>query len=201
MSKNFEQVIQRPNAASSTKWLVGNSQMAKFSGALGHFQIRYKRGGKIEEIMAETERLVTSNKATHVIVDGFQNSVRDIRSGILNLEVDILPRLKFLNKKAKVVLSEVLYCPEHQEYVNTLHMINRQIRRMNREASGMETPRPWKALNAIYQNRNRKQAYTVTQFPDAFTKDGYHINVAKIIDYEAELAACMAAMVAGTKQK
>ena len=41
----------------------------------------------------------------------------------------------------------------------------------------------------------------MTQFPDAFTKDGYHINVAKIIDYEVELAACMAAMVTGTKQK
>ena len=37
---------------------------------------------QIEEIMAETERLVTSNKATHV--DEFQNSVRDIRSGILD---------------------------------------------------------------------------------------------------------------------
>ena len=41
----------------------------------------------------------------------------------------------------------------------------------------------------------------MTQFPDALAKDGYHINVAKIIDYKAELAACMAAMVAGTKQK
>ena len=56
MSKNFEQIKQRPNAAASTRWIVGNSQMAKFSRALGHFQIRYKRGGKIEEIMAETER-------------------------------------------------------------------------------------------------------------------------------------------------
>ena len=37
---------------------------------------------QIEEIMAETERLVTSNKATHV--DEFQNSVRDIRSRILD---------------------------------------------------------------------------------------------------------------------
>ena len=59
MSKNFEQIKQRPNAAASTKWIVGNSQMAKFSGALGHFQIRYKRGGKIEEIMAKTERPLT----------------------------------------------------------------------------------------------------------------------------------------------
>ena len=64
MSKNFEQIKQRPNAAASTRWIVGNSQMAKFSGALGHFQIRYKHGGKIDEIMAETERLVFWNKAT-----------------------------------------------------------------------------------------------------------------------------------------
>ena len=201
MLKNFEQIKQRPNAAASTRWIVGNSQMAKFSGALGHFQIRYKRGGKIEEIMAETERLVFWNKATHVIVDGFQNSVRDIRNGTLNLEADILPRLKTLNRQAKVVLSEVLYCPEHQEYMNTLHMINRQVRRMNREASGMESPRPWKALKAIFRNRNRKQADTVTTFPNAFANDGYHINVAKIIDYEAELAAFMAAMVTESKQK
>ena len=41
----------------------------------------------------------------------------------------------------------------------------------------------------------------MTTFPDAFAKDRYHINVAKIIDYEAELAAYMAAMVTGTKQK
>ena len=65
----------------------------------------------------------------------------------------------------------------------------------------METPRPWKALNAIYRDRNRKQADTVYTFPNAFTQDGYHINVDKIIDYEAELAAFMAAMVTGTKQK
>ena len=78
MSRNFEQLKQRPNAAASTKWIVGNSQMARFSGALGHFQISFKRGGKIEEIMAETERLMFWNEATHVIVDGFQNSVQDI---------------------------------------------------------------------------------------------------------------------------
>ena len=175
--------------------------MAKFSGTLGHYQIMYKQGGQIEEIMEKTEWLITSKKATHVIVDGIQNSVRDIRNGSLKLEADLLSRLKVLNKQAKVVLSEVLYCPEHLEYLDTLHMINRQVRRMNREASGMESPRPWRALNAIYQNRNRKQADTVTTFPDSFAKDGYHINVAKIIDYEAELAAFMAAMVTGTKQK
>ena len=114
--------------------------MAKFSGALGHYQIRYKRGGKIEEIMAETERIVTSKKATHVIVDGIQNSVREIRNGSLKLEKDVLSRLKVLNKQAKVVLAEVLYCPEHLEYLDTLHMINRQVRRMNKEASGMDSP-------------------------------------------------------------
>ena len=58
MSKNFEQVKQRPNAAASNRWIVGNSQMAKFSGALGHYQIMYKRGGKIEEIVAEAEWII-----------------------------------------------------------------------------------------------------------------------------------------------
>ena len=74
------------NAASSTKWLVGNSQMANFSGAMGHYQIIYKCGGKIEEIVAEAEWIITAKKATHVIVDGIQNSVREIRDGSLNLE-------------------------------------------------------------------------------------------------------------------
>ena len=91
MSRNFEQLKQRPNAAASTKWIVGNSQMVKFSGALGHFQISFKYGGKIEEIMAETERLVTSKKATHVIMDGIQNSVRDIRNGTLNWKQTFFP--------------------------------------------------------------------------------------------------------------
>ena len=201
MSHYFEQTQQCTNAATSTKWIIGNSQMAKFSGALGHYQIRYKRGGKIEEIMAETERLVTSKKATHVIVDGIQNSVREIRNGSLKLEKDVLSRLKVLNKQAKVVLAEVLYCPEHLEYLDTLHMINRQVRRMNKEASGMESPQPWRALNTIHRNRNRKQADTVTIFPESFAKDGYHINVANILDYEAELAAFMAAMVTSDTQK
>ena len=182
------------NAATSTKWLVGNSQMAKFSGALGHYQIMYKRGGKIEEIMAETEWIITSKKATHVIVDGIQNSVREIRNGSLNLEKDVQSRLKVLNKRAKVVLAEVLYCPEHMEFLDTLHMINRQVRRINREASGMESPQPWRALSSIHRNKNRKKADTVTIYPGSFARDGYHINMVKILDYEAELAAFMAAM-------
>ena len=41
----------------------------------------------------------------------------------------------------------------------------------------------------------------MTIFPDSFAKDGYHINVAKILDYEAELAAFMAAMVTSDTQK
>ena len=59
----------------------------------------------------KTEWLITSKKATHVIVDGIQNSVREIRNGSLKLEKDVLSRLKVLNKQAKVVLAEVLYCP------------------------------------------------------------------------------------------
>ena len=189
------------NAASSTKWLVGNSQMAKFSGTLGHYQIMYKRGGKIEEIVAEAEWIITSKKATHVIIDGIQNSVSEIRQGSLKLEKDVLSRLKVLNKKAKVVLAEVLYCPEHLEYLDTLHMINRQVRRINKEASGMESPQPWRALSSIHRNKNRKKSDTVTIFPGSFARDGYHINVVKILDYEAELAAFMAAMVTSDTQQ
>ena len=149
------------------------------------------------EIVAEAEWIITSKKATHVIIDGIQNSVREIRQGTLNLETEILPRLKALNKRALVVIAEVLYCPEHQEYLDTLHLINRQVRRMNREASGLESPQPWRALNSIHRNRNRKKADHITIFPGSYARDGYHINVAKVLDYEAELAAFMAAMVSG----
>ena len=175
--------------------------MAKFSGTLGHYQIMYKRGGKIEEIMEKTEWLITSKKATHVIVDGIQNSVREIRNGSLKLEKDVISRLKVLNKQAKVVLAEVLYCPEHLEYLNTLHMINRQVRRMNKEASGMESPQPWRVLNTITRSKNRRKADTVTIFPGSFARDGYHINVVKILDYEVELAAFIDAMVTGDTQQ
>ena len=75
-------------------------------------------------------------------------------------------------------------------------MINQQVRKMNREVSGIPTPQPWKCLNAIYRDRQRKQADKVIQFPDAYDKDGYHINVTKVLDYEVELAACMARMEA-----
>ena len=199
MPHHFEWLCN--DAATSTKWLVGNSQMAKFSGALGHYQIMYKRGGKINEIMGETEWIITSKKATHVIVDGIQNSVREIRNGSLNLEKEVFSRLKGLNKHAKVVLAEVLYCPQHLEYLSTLQMINRQVRRMNKEASGMDSPQPWRALNTIHRDKKRKQADTVTIFPGSFARDGYHINVVKILDYEAELAAFMAAMVTSDTQQ
>ena len=199
MPHHFEWLCN--DAATSTKWLVGNSQMAKFSGALGHYQIMYKRGGKIDEIMGETEWIITSKKATHVIVDGIQNSVREIRNGSLNLEKEVFSRLKGLNKHAKVVLAEVLYCPQHLEYLSTLQMINRQVRRMNKEASGMDSPQPWRALNTIHRDKKRKQADTVTIFPGSFARDGYHINVVKILDYEAELAAFMAAMVTSDTQQ
>ena len=130
--------------------------MAKFSGALGHYQIMYKRGGKIDEILAEEEWIILSKKATHVIVDGIQNSVMDIRNGSLKLEKEVFSRLKVLNKQAKVVLAEVLYCPEHLEYLSMLQMINRQVRRMNKEALGMDSPQPWRALNTIHRDKKRK---------------------------------------------
>ena len=149
------------------------------------------------EIMEEAEWLINTKKATHVLVDEIQNSVPDIVRGTLNLEAEVHQRLKALNKRALVVIAEVLYCPEHQKYLDTLHLINRQVRRMNREASGLESPQPLRALNSIHRNRNRKRADTITIFPGSYARDGYHINVAKILDYEAELAAFMAARVSG----
>ena len=181
----------------SSKWMIGNSQMARFQ-CQGDYQIMYKRGGKLTEIVAEVEWIIISKKATHVIIDGIQNSVRNIHQGILNLETDILPRLKALNKRAQVVLSEVLYCPEHLQYEDTLHLINRQVRRMNREASGLTSPQPWRALNTIKKGRNRREKKQVAIFPTSYARDNYHINQISILNYEAELAAFMAAMIDGT---
>ena len=148
------------------------------------------------ELVAEAEWLITMKKATHMLIDGIQNSVPDNVRGTLNLETEVQQRLKALNKRALVVLTEVLYCREHQQYNNTLHLINRQVRRMIREASGLASPQPWRALSSIHRDRSRKKKDQVTIFPDSFTRDGYHINQAKILNYEAELAAFMAHMVA-----
>ena len=49
--------------------------MAGFS-ASQDYNIAYKRGGRILELVAEAEWLV-SVRATHVIIDGIQNSVRE----------------------------------------------------------------------------------------------------------------------------
>ena len=195
MSHRFEWISSN---SSSSNWLVVNSQMARFSRRQGDYQITYKRGGKITELMAEAEWLITTKKATHVLIDGIQNSVPDIVRGTLNLEREVKQRLKALNKRALVVLAEVLYCPEHQQYNDTLHLINRQVRRMNREAYGMASPQPWRVLSTINRDKSRKKKDQVTIFPDSFARDGYHINQNKILDYEAELAAFMAHMVASS---
>ena len=198
MPHHFEWICN--NAAKSTNWLAGNSQMANFSGAFGYYQIMYKRGGKIDELMAEAEWIILTKKATHVIVDGIQNSVMDIRNGTVNLEKEVFSRLKVLNKQAKVVIAEVLYCPEHLEYYPTLQMINRQVKRMNKEASGMDSPQPWKVLSAIYRDSKRRRADAVEIFHGSYARDGYHINVERIFDYEIELATFMGAMVSDTQQ-
>ena len=149
------------------------------------------------EIIAEAEWLITAKKATHVLIDGIQNSIPDIVRGHLDLERDVLQRLKVLNKRAVVVLAEVLYCPEHYQYTDTLHLVNRKVRRINREASGLASPQPWRALSSIHRDRSRKQKDQVTIFPDSFARDGYHINQTKILDYEVELAAFITDMVSG----
>ena len=92
------------------------------------------------ELIAEAEWLVSTKKATHVLIDGIQNSIPDIVRGYLDLEADVLQRLKVLNRRALVVLAEVLYCPEHHQYTDTLHLVNRQVRRINREASRLASP-------------------------------------------------------------
>ena len=147
------------------------------------------------ELVVEAEWLITTKKATHVLIDGIQNSIPDIVRGTLNLETEVQQRLKALNKRALVVLAEVLYCPEHQQYTDTLHLVNRQVRRINREASGLASPQPWRALCAIQRDRSRKQKDQITIFPDLFARDGYHIHQTKILDYKVELAAFMIDMV------
>ena len=39
----------------SSNWLVGNSQMAKFHATHGDYQIAFKRGGRLMEIIEEAE--------------------------------------------------------------------------------------------------------------------------------------------------
>ena len=151
------------------------------------------------EILTEAEWVIITKKATHMIIDGIQNSVRDIQNGTLNLETEVLPRLKLLNKHAQVVLSEVLYCPEHLHlHEDTLNLINRQVRRINKEALGLTSPKPWKALCEIKKGTKRKEKKRVEIFPGAFACDGYHIHDNSITRYEAELAAYLGAMADGT---
>ena len=152
------------------------------------------------ELIAEAEWLITTKNATHVLIDGIQNSIPDIIRGTLNLETDVQQRLKALNKRALVVLAEVLYCPEHQQYNDTLHLINRQVRRINREASGLASPQPWRALSSIQRDKSRKQKDNIIIFPNSFARDGYHIHQSKILEYEAELAAFMNDMVTRSLQ-
>merc|ERR1712243_361820 len=92
----------------SSNWLVGNSQMAKFHATCGDYQIVYKREGKLMEIIEEAEWLVSKKKATHVLIDGIQNSVPEIMRVHLKLEKQVLQRLKVLNESAVVVLEEVM---------------------------------------------------------------------------------------------
>ena len=160
--------------------------MAGFSGS-EDYNIAYKRGGRILELVAEAEFLV-SVRATHVIIDGIQNSVREIVGGKVNLELEVLDRLREMNKKAKVVLAEALYCPEHAQYEARLHHINRQIRRMNKEVSGLETPTPWTVLAKKTRNMNRKKRDVLTIFAGAFGRDRYHISNDKKSEYEKKLA-------------
>ena len=178
----------------SSNWMVGNSQMAKFTGA-HDYQIAYKRGGKLMELIAEAKRLIEKREATHIVVDGIQNSIPDIVRGRLDMEMDVLTSLKYLNTRAVVVLAEVLYCPEHRHYNVKLQSINRQVKRINRAASGLASPKPWRTLGEVKRAKNRRQKDAVLVFPDSYARDGYHISGTKIAEYEADLSAYLRDMV------
>ena len=181
----------------SSNWMVGNSQMAKFTGA-EDYQIAYKRGGRLMELITEAEWLIDTREATHIVIDGIQNSIPEIVRGHLDMEMDVLTSLKSLNMRAVVVLAEVLYCPEHHHYNVKLQSINRQVRRINRAASGLASPKPWRALGEVQRAKNRRHKDRVLVFPISFSRDGYHISTSKVLEYEAELAAFMRDMVAST---
>ena len=167
--------------------------MANFRGSRD-YNITYKRGGKILELVTEAEWLV-SVRATHVLIDGIQNSVREIITCQVSLEGEVLGRLKEMNKKAVVVLAEVLYCPEHTGYEARLHQMNRQIGRMNKEASGLESPKPWTVLARKKRNMNRKKKDVLSIHPGSFKRDGYHISSMKLVEYEENLNRYMNGMI------
>ena len=150
------------------------------------------------ELITQAEWLVTTKGATHVVIDGIQNSIPEIVQGCLDLETDAMERLKSINRRALVVLAEVLYSPQHHHYNNKLHRVNRQVRRINREASGLASPQPWRVLGEIKRARKRLQKDNVIIFPNSFSRDGYHISTTKVLEYEAALAAFMKDMVAST---
>merc|ERR1712121_75950 len=168
--KKWEQIS---NNSDSPNWLVGNSQMAKFQAKCGNYQIAYKRGGKLMEIIEEAKWLISNKKATHVVIDGIQNSVPEIIRGNLKLEEQVLRRLKVLNKSAVVVLAEVLYCPEHHRLNDAMNLVNRQVRRLNREASGQASPQPWKVLVSVKRDKGRKRKAQVSALPNAYPRDDH----------------------------
>ena len=166
----------------------------KILGDFRDYSITFKRGGRIMEIMDEAEWLVKVG-ATHVLIDGVQNSVREILAGKVNLEGEALEKLKEMNKKATALLTEVLYCPEHAGYQAGLHRINRQIRKINKIASGLVTPKPWIVLAQKKRNMNRKKKDIMKILPDAFKRDGYHISDKKLPVYEEYLSKSMNNMI------
>merc|ERR1712082_263006 len=89
-----------------------------------------------------------------------------------------------------------LYCPEHHKFNDALNLLNRQVRRLNREASGQASPQPWKVLVSIKRDKGRKQKDKVIVLLDSYFRDGYHISHSKAREYEAELATYMKDLVA-----
>merc|ERR1711873_311954 len=90
------------------------------------------------------------------------------------------------------------YCPEHHKFNDALKLVNRQVRQLNREASGQASPQPWKVLTSIKRDKGRKRKAKVIALPNAYSRDGYHISHFKAPEYEAELATYLKDLVTTT---
>ena len=97
-----------------------------------------------------------------------------------------------------VVLAEVLYCPEHQKLKDALNLVNRQVRRLNRAASGQASPQAWKVLVSVKRDKGRKRKAQVSILPGVYSRDGYHISHPKAQEYKAMLATYLKDLVMTT---
>merc|ERR1712082_234474 len=86
----------------------------------------------------------------------------------------------------------------HHKFNDALNLVNRQVRRLNREASEQASPEWWKVLVSIKRDKGRKRKAKVIALPNTYSRDGYHISHSKAREYEAELATYLKDLVMTT---